>query len=135
MSPPRGSARLAHRVTAKDTAAMWGNELDVLATPVLLGLAELACMRAIEPLPPGQMTVGVGFDIEHLAPTPSGWNVTFEATLRGIDGRRLVFDVNAHDGVDVVLRGTHTRAVVDRQKFLSRVAAKTAANPNPPHGD
>ena len=41
-------------------------------------------------------------------------------------GNRLVFEVSAHDGTDEVLRGTHTRAVVLRSKFLDRLASKAA---------
>ncbi len=115
-------AHFTHRVTDADTAWQWGNELPVLATPVLLWLAEIAAMRATErALDEGEMTVGVGHDCEHLAPTPCGGVVRVTARLLDVDGRRLAFAVEARDGNDLVFRGTHTRGVVDRERFLARL--------------
>ena len=122
------SARHEHVVDAAETAEHWGNELPVLATPVLLWLGEITAMRVVEDrLEPGEMTLGVAHDSAHLAPTPVGQRVTVTATLRERQGRRLVFDVEARDEDEVVLHGTHTRAVVDRASFGSRLTAKSAA--------
>ena len=41
------SATITHVVKEADTAANWGNELPVLATPVLLWLSEIAAMEVI----------------------------------------------------------------------------------------
>jgi predicted thioesterase len=119
------SAHHEHVVTDAETARHWGNELPVLATPVLLWLGEITAMRAVaDHLGSQEMTLGVAHNSAHLAPTPVGHCVTVSATLRQQQGRILVFDVEARDRDEVVLRGTHTRAVVDRGRFGSRVATK-----------
>lgn len=118
-----------HVVQPSDTAAEWGNELPVLATPVLLWLAEITAMRALETaLEDGEMTVGYQHtDAQHLAATPAGWTVTLHATLVAADGKLLTFEIEARDAHDVVYRGTHVRAVVDRDRFLARFEKKAAA--------
>jgi predicted thioesterase len=121
--PEELSATHYHTVTDGDTAAHWRNDLPVLATPVLLWLGEITAMAAVRGhLDDGEMTVGLSHDSSHLAPTPPGRTVHLTASLRKRTGRRLVFDVHAHDGVHDVLRGTHTRAVVDRAEFLTKLA-------------
>lgn len=118
------TARHGHVVTEQDTAARWGNDLPVLATPVLLWLGEITAMAALrDHLPDDEMTVGLSHDSSHLAPTPTGRTVEVTATLVRRQGSKLVFEVHAHDGVRAVLRGTHTRAVVRRADFISRLAA------------
>ena len=122
------SATLTHTVGEADLATSWKNDVPVLATPILLWLAELAAMRAVQgALEPGRMTLGHGHRVEHLAPTPAGWDVHIEATLVAIEGRILTFDITATDGVDTVLSGSHTRALVGRDRFVARVAEKAEA--------
>ncbi|PYE85129.1 thioesterase family protein [Phyllobacterium leguminum] len=124
----RGS--LTHQVKATDLATNWRNDVPVLATPILLWLTELACMRAIEgTLSDGQMTVGLSHDTSHLAPTPSGWNIHIGARLEAIENRKLIFSVEGQDGQETILRGKHVRAIVDRERFLAGVEAK-AKGPN-----
>lgn len=118
---------LEHIVRPVDLATAWANDVPVMATPVLLWLAELACMKAIEgSMPDGRMTLGVAHDMRHLAPTPEGGLITLRAELVESDGKLLTFQVRAHDGSDTVLEGRHTRGLVARQRFLDRVAAKAA---------
>ena len=109
-----------------DTAAALGNTgVDVLATPRLVSLLELAAIRAVETqLPPGAGTVGTRIDVRHLAATPVGMRATIRATLREVDGRRFVFDIEGHDEVERIVEGTHERFQIDRARFLARIAAK-----------
>ncbi|TMD13161.1 MAG: hypothetical protein E6J00_09055 [Chloroflexi bacterium] len=124
------SARLLHTVSPSETAARWGNQLDVMATPILLWLAELACMQCLaEHLGSGELTVGVGHRVRHQAPTPVGWQVTVTATLKQIRGKVLIFEVAANDGVEDVFSGTHTRALLNRQRFLERISRKNLERP------
>jgi predicted thioesterase len=111
-----------------DTAHAAGNAgVHVLATPRLVGLLEAAAIRAVaDRLPPGTFTVGTRLDVRHLAATPVGMRVRARATLREVDGRRLVFDVEARDAQEQVAAGTHDRAQVGQARFLERVAAKAA---------
>jgi fluoroacetyl-CoA thioesterase len=116
------SAQTDHVVTEEDSAARWGNELEVLATPVLLWLAETTAMKALDgAVPDTEMTVGFAHDVRHLAPTPIGDTVRITARLVEIDGRKLIFEVSAADSSATVLAGRHTRAIVNRVAFSARV--------------
>lgn len=99
---------------------------EVFATGFLVGLLEWACIRAINPHLdwPREQTVGVHIDVSHEAATPPGLEVTVTVRLTAVNGKKLSFEVEAHDGVDVISRGTHERFVVDKEKFSQRVAAK-----------
>jgi fluoroacetyl-CoA thioesterase len=108
------------------TADRFGNRgVQVLATPMLVSYFELAAHQlAMRALGPGQGTVGFHVDIRHLAATPIGQRLTFRATLTEVDGRRLVFRVEADDEQERVGEGTHVRFVVDMERFMERIAAK-----------
>lgn len=120
-------ATYVHSVTTSDLATNWRNDVPVMATPVLLWLAEITCMKATDhALEPRLMTLGFRHEMSHLAPTPEGWTITIEAELTDISDRLLTYSVIAHDGRDKVLAGSHIRAVVDRNMFTDRVAHKAA---------
>ena len=113
-------------VQPADTADALGNAgVHVLATPRLVALLEQAAIRAVEAhLPTGAGTVGTRIDVRHLAATPVGMPARIRATLREVDGRRLVFDIEGHDAAERIVEGTHERFQIDQARFLARVAAK-----------
>lgn len=91
----------------------------------MIGLMENAALSSVDPLlQPGHITVGIRVDVEHLAATPVGMKVTARSELLEIDGKRLVFRVEAYDDKELIGRGTHVRFIVNEQHFLSRAAAK-----------
>jgi fluoroacetyl-CoA thioesterase len=96
----------------------------VFATGFLVGLLEWACIQAAHP----HLTVGTHVDVSHSAPTPPGMAVTVKVKLVEIEGRRLAFQVEAHDGIDLISRGTHQRIIIDRERFDERVVRKQAAS-------
>ena len=120
------SAGLVHTVTADDSARVVGSgDLDVLATPRLLALAEAATVAALTEadIPADRTTVGTRVELEHLRPTPVGETVTVGAELVHVDGRLLRFEVIVTDDADrVVARVLVTRVVVERDAFLRRAA-------------
>jgi len=99
---------------------------EVLATGFLVGLLEWACIRAINPHLdwPQEQTLGTRIDVSHEAATPPGLEVTVAVELTAVEGRRLIFNVEAHDGVDLISRGRHERFVVDKEKFLAKIGEK-----------
>lgn len=113
-------------VTGDNTAQAMGSGLvPVFATPALVALVEEAAVRALAGhLQPGQTSVGTHVDLRHLAATPVGLKVRAQATLRQVDGRRLTFDVIAHDDVEQIAEGQHTRFLVDEERFLTSAARK-----------
>jgi len=115
------------KVTPEVTADRYGNTgVAVFATPALIALLEqtaTGCVAAT--LGEGQGTVGTKVDIQHLAATPVGMKVTARAELVEVDGRRLVFKVEAHDEREPIAKGTHERFIINSmQKFLARAAEK-----------
>lgn len=114
-------------VADKHTAPHVGSGLaPVLATPVLVNLFEAAALAVIEhKLPPGTQSLGTRLDIQHTAATPTGMRVEVTARLSSIEGRNLVFELVASDEVEQIGSGTHRRVVVDAEKFVLRVQAKT----------
>ena len=117
-------AGLVHTVTPDDTAwALGSGDVDVLATPRLLGLAEAATVAALaqEKLPAGQTSVGTRMEVEHLRATAVGETVTVAAQLVHVDGRLLRFEVAVTDDADrLVGRVVVTRVLVDRERFEHR---------------
>jgi predicted thioesterase len=114
-------------VTEERLATKVGSgDVPVFASPMLVAVIEAAAVDCIEAqLPENHQSLGVHLDVTHSAPTPLGFTVTATATLEAIDGRKLTFKVNAHDGVETVGSGTHTRVVVDTPRFMARLAAKS----------
>jgi len=100
---------------------------EVFATGFLVGFLEWACIKAINPhlAWPGEQSVGTHIDVSHTAATPAGFEVTAKVKLVEIDGRRLIFEVEAHDGVDLISKGRHERFVINKEKFDSKMKEKT----------
>ncbi|MEU6478136.1 hypothetical protein ABZ858_14820 [Streptomyces sp. NPDC047017] len=116
-----------HVVGPRDLATAWDNDVEVLATPVLLWLSEVTAMDVLgDHLGAAWMTVGLNHDSAHVAPTPAGEEITVTATLTEADGKLLTFAVEARDSEAVILRGMHGRAVINREKFLTKLAERGA---------
>jgi predicted thioesterase len=122
-----GSASLV--VAEAHTAPHVGSgKVHVLATPVMVNLMEAAALDAAERyLPAGHQSLGTRLDVRHIAATPGGLRVTARAELVGIDGRYLTFRVEAHDERELIGDGTHTRVVVNVERFDQRAQAKAEA--------
>ena len=106
-------------MTEDDTAfAVGSGEVQVLATPRVLALAEGATVAALAgALGAGSTTVGTRVELDHVAPSPVGAEVTATADLVEVSGRRLTFTVRVTQDGREVARGRITRAVVDRARF------------------
>lgn len=99
----------------------------ILGTPYLIGYLELTARNAVkEFLDPGQDTVGTHVDIRHLAATPMGMHVRFEARVTRVEDRRIHFHLEAHDEHEKVAEGTHERFVITVQRFADRLISKRA---------
>jgi predicted thioesterase len=58
--------------------------------------------------------------IDHVQPSAVGAMVRAEATLEKVEGRRLTFVVNAHDGRGLIAAGRVTRVIIDRDRFMEK---------------
>jgi predicted thioesterase len=112
-------------VTEADTAiALGSGDVPVLATPRVLALLEEATVAATAgSLPAGATSVGPRVELAHLSATPVGRTVAADATLSTVDGRRLAFAVEVHDGEVLAARGVVERVVVDRERFVAKTYA------------
>ena len=110
-------------VSEANTAATLGSgDMAVFATPAMVALMENAAMLAVkESLPEGSATVGTQMNTSHIKASPLGATITASAELTAVEGRRLTFVVKAWDDKGVIGEGEHTRFVVDRERFLSKL--------------
>lgn len=99
---------------------------EVFATGFMVGLLEWACIQALNPHIdwPAEQSVGTHINVSHTAATPPGFEVSARVKLVEVDGRRLVFQVEAHDGMDVISKGTHERFVINAEKFIAKMREK-----------
>ena len=100
----------------------------VFATGFMVGLIEWACMELLKPyLDPGEASLGVHIEVSHVAATLPGQTVTVEAECTRLEGRRVVFRVKAHDGMDAIGEGRHERIILPWDRFKARINAKAKA--------
>ena len=113
-------------VERADTAKEVGSgDLLVYATPCMVALMEGASCEAIaEALKETETTVGISLNIEHTSATPVGLEVRAEASVIGVEGKVITFEVAAYDEIGEIGRGIHKRVVVNSQKFLDKAYAK-----------
>ena len=120
--------QLQQAVTDDLTAAAVGSgALPVFGTPFMAGMMENAAMTALQSfLEEGQGSVGTHLDIRHDAPTPVGMTVWAEAEIVGVseNGKMVDFTVKAWDEKGPIGQGTHTRAIINCQRFLDKCSAK-----------
>ena len=103
-------------------SAVGSGGLNVFATPSMVALMENAAMNAVAPfLPQGATTVGSEINTTHIKPSALGAEISATATLTSVEGRKLLFDVEARDAAGVIGRGTHVRFIVDIERFMAKL--------------
>jgi fluoroacetyl-CoA thioesterase len=109
-------------VVRENTAARVGaGGVEVFATPMMIALMEQAAWQSVaNDLEPGYVTVGTLVNVRHLAATPPGQRVRATAELIEIDGRRLVFKVEAYDEKQKIGEGQHERFIVNLERFMKK---------------
>lgn len=97
--------------------------LPVFSTPSLVALMENAAMQAVAPeLQPGSTTVGGAINIQHTRPSAVGQEVSATAHLIAVEGRKLTFNITAHDASGATIgEGTHVRFIVDAVRFMEKL--------------
>jgi predicted thioesterase len=110
-------------VGESDTAAVYGSGLhDVFSTPAMIAFMEQTAMKAVEAcLNEGEGTVGTEVHVKHIKATAVGKVVTCTATLQEVNGRRLLFHVEASDETGKIGEGHHERFIIDNEKFISKI--------------
>lgn len=119
------SYELVYTVVESDLASKVGVESDdvfppVLATSRLIGLMEVSSARLLRPLlEEGQLSVGVGVQMKHFAPTPVDEEIRIVATYDGVEDKLHQCKVEAYDRAGKVASCKHTRAIVDPDRIVA----------------
>ena len=124
MVEPGNTASITFRTDEAATAAILGSgDLPVLGTPKVVALVEQAAVAVIAGhLETGSTSVGTHVSLDHLAPTPIGGTVVATATVVAVEGPKITFEVAVAEEEKIVARGTHTRFIVDRHRFMEKVS-------------
>lgn len=99
----------------------------VFATPAMINLMELAAREAIRPfLDDGEESVGAVVHVEHLAATPIGAAVRAVARVVSVNRKLVEFEIQAFDAIDLIGKGTHTRAIIQTDRYRQRLTEKAS---------
>lgn len=99
----------------------------VLCTPWLIWFLEHAAREAILPcLDPGESTVGIEVEMQHLAATPLGQTVVCQARVVRVIGTEIWFQLEAHDESEYIAKGFHKLRVISVDRFAARLRRKNA---------
>ena len=108
--------------TANIAATMKSGSLAVFATPAMCALMEEAAYAAVNAhLEEGSGTVGISLNITHDRATAMDDTVKATATLTAVEGRKLVFSVQAEDSKGLIGKGSHERFIINNEKFMDNV--------------
>jgi len=126
---PGQTGQASTTVSPEQTARHLGSGgIDVYATPAMIALMEAAAVAAIDHrLAEGQASVGTALNVKHLAATPLGQPVRADAEVLSVEGRQVDFRVRAWDAHELIGEGTHTRFVIDVERFLKRLQNKESS--------
>lgn len=95
------------------TKHVGGRGGGVLTTPSMIALMEETAQEVTQPyLPADHTTIGFEVCVRHLAPTGVGMPIRVTAELRQVDGRKLVFHVQAYNEREQIGEGTLRRTII-----------------------
>ena len=119
------TSKVSFTIDRDRTIDFMGEAARVYATPMLVRDIEVACRNLLlEHLDAGEDSVGTRVEIDHIGATLLGMRVDLTVRVAEINGRAVVFDVEGRDAVEPIVRGRHSRFVVDVAKTAQRLAAK-----------
>lgn len=107
--------------TAKN---MGSGDLDVLATPSLVAFMENAAKNYLNTFLTDDLgSVGSNININHLAPTLVGKEITVQGQVTEIIKEKIiVFSLEAFEADKKIGDATHTRVIINNEKFLSKLS-------------
>jgi fluoroacetyl-CoA thioesterase len=110
----------------QSTSFLWEGE-NVFSTPSMISEMEETCRLLLKEqfIPEEQWdSVGTFVEIKHLAATPVGAEVLLKAKVYSVNGRRVMFDVEASDKIEKIGEGRHERMIIEISRFRSRFVEK-----------
>ncbi|MED9961716.1 MAG: thioesterase family protein [Bacteroidales bacterium] len=110
-------------VNANNVATVVGSgSVEVFATPAMIALMEKTANNSLRNhLPEGCVTVGVEINTKHIKASGLGKEIVCKSELIKVDGKKLFFNISAYEGEDMIGQASHTRVVVNKEKFLNNL--------------
>jgi predicted thioesterase len=79
----------------------------------MIGFMERCSVQLVKPyLEEGENSVGYRVNVTHIAGTPIGQKVRVKSTVRAINGRRIIFAVEAYNEKEKIGEGEHERVII-----------------------
>jgi fluoroacetyl-CoA thioesterase len=108
------------------TTFLWEGE-NVFSTPAMISEMEETCRLLLKEqfIPNAEWdSVGTVVNIKHLAATPIGTEVLLKSKVISVNGRRVMFDVEAFDKIEKIGQGQHERFIINVLKFKNKFDEK-----------
>ena len=108
------------------TSFLWKGE-NILSTPSMISEMEETCRLLLKEqvIPDSEWdSVGTVVKIEHLAATPVGAEVFLKSEVVSVNGRRVMFKVEARDKLEKIGDGTHERFIINIPRFRAKFDEK-----------
>ena len=111
-------------VQENNTAISMGSgDLEVFATPSLVAFMENAAKEYLNTFLPEELgSVGSNININHLAPTLVGKEITVQGKITEIIKEKIIiFSLEAYEQDKKIGDASHTRVIINNEKFLSKL--------------
>ena len=108
------------------TTFLWEGE-NVFSTPAMISEMEETCRLLLKEQFISNAewdSVGTVVNIKHLAATPIGTEVLIKSKVISVNGRRVMFDVEAFDKIEKIGQGQHERFIINVPKFKDKFNEK-----------
>ena len=112
-------------VQDNNTAKVMGSgDLEVFATPSLVAFMENAAKEYLNTFLPEELgSVGSNININHIAPTLVGKEITVQGKITEIIKEKIIiFSLEAYEQDKKIGDATHTRVIINNEKFLSKLS-------------
>ena len=108
------------------TSFLWEGE-NVFSTPAMISEMEETCRLLLKEQFISNAewdSVGTVVNIKHLAATPIGTEVLIKSKVISVNGRRVMFDVEAFDKIERIGQGQHERFIINIPQFKNKFNEK-----------
>ena len=113
------------KINRERTIGFMGEKGRVYGTPSMVEDIEYTCHELIQShLEEDENSVGTHVSVDHLGATLEGDTVEIKVGVINIDARRVSFEAEVKDTLEVVGRGKHSRFIIDINKTFERLNAK-----------
>ena len=115
------------KITSNQTTSfLWEGE-NVFSTPAMISEMEETCRLLLKEQFISNTewdSVGTVVNIKHLAATPIGTEVLIKSKVISVNGRRVMFDVEAFDKIERIGQGQHERFIINVPQFKNKFNEK-----------